>query len=205
MIREIGKLHIGPLLASLGFKHKNLVWNRRRGEFVDIITLQKAKYSTPTEQSITGNVAICVPEFREIVFKETPSFLIEGDGIFYVRFPALAANDFSGRVLDRWWNVTDETEDAVASELMSIIEEKAVPFLDSCKDFDSLEKHLRLLSGGQTKTPYFQLNNALLHWKLGNHSKCDEVLSSIKQWPEKVELVREWIMKKEKNPPLGPR
>jgi hypothetical protein len=179
----------------LGFKRKNLAWNRRRGEFVDIITLQKAKYSTPTEQSITGNVAICVPEFREIIFGEIPAFLIEADGMFTVRFGALAANDLSGRALDRWWNVSDETADAVASELADIVKEKVVPFLNSYTDFAELERLLNTLTGWQTKTPYFQLNKAMLYWKLGNHSKCDEILSSVNKWPEQVERVREWVKK----------
>jgi len=176
-----------------GFKHKNLAWNRKRGEFVDVITLQKAKYSTPTEQSITGNVAICVPEFREIIFGEVPAFLIEADGVFTIRFAALVANDLSGRVLDRWWNVSDETEAAVGSELGEIVEDKVVPFLNSCTDFAQLERIINSLTGPQAKTPYFQLNKALLYWKLGNQSKCDEVLSSLSKWPEKVEVVRKWV------------
>jgi len=197
MIREIGKNHIEPLLKPLGFKRKDVAWNRSRVEFVDVITLQKAKYSTSTEQSITGNIAICVPEFREIIIGNTPAFFIEGDGIFTIRFAALAEDDLSGRALDSWWNVTDENTGAVASELFDIVKQKAIPFLDSCSDFLAIERHLSQLTGWQTKTPYFQLNKALLYWKLGDLSKCDEVLSSVSKWPEQVKMVRERVMKRQ--------
>lgn len=197
MIREIAKNHLHPLLKPLGFKHKNLAWNRRRGEFVDVITLQKAKYSTPREQAVTGNVAVCVPEFLEIMFGKTAAFLIEADGVFTVRFSELAANDLSGRALDRWWNLTDETKDAVAPESSDFVKQKVIPFLNSCTDFAMLERHLNTITGWQAKIPYFQLNKALVYWKLGDRAKCDEVLSSpiARKWPEIVTKVREWIMK----------
>lgn len=195
MIREIGKHHLQPLLKLNGFKCKNLAWNRRRGEFVDVIALQKAKYSTAAEQSITGNVAVCVPEFHEIIFGTTPAFLLEGDGIFNVRFAALAANDLSGHSLDRWWNLTEQTQDIVAAELSDIVTQKALPFLDSCSDFAAIERHLSQMRGWQTKTPYFQLNKALVYWKLGDRSRSDQVLSTVSKWPEKVELVRKAVTK----------
>ncbi|MES2924321.1 MAG: DUF4304 domain-containing protein [Verrucomicrobiota bacterium] len=193
MISEIAKDRLDPLLKQHGFKRKNLAWNRQRGEFVDVVTLQKAKYSTATEQSITGNIAVCVPEFREIMFGETPAFLIEGDGVFTIRFAALVSNDISGRSLDRWWDLTNETQDAVASELSDIVTQKAVPFLDSCSEFSAIERHISQMKGSQTKTPYFQLNKALVYWKLGNYSKYDEVLSSVSKWTEKVQLIREFV------------
>ncbi|MBI2477427.1 MAG: DUF4304 domain-containing protein [Planctomycetia bacterium] len=197
MIREIAKNHLHPLLKPLGFKYKNLAWNRRRGEFVDVITLQKAKYSTPREQAITGNVAVCVPEFREIMFSKPVAFFIEADGVFTVRFSELAANDLSGRALDRWWKLTDETKDAVALELSDIVQLKVIPFLNSCTDFAMLEGRLNTITGRHAKIPYFQLNKALVYWKLGDRAKCDEVLSSpiASKWAEKVTMIREWIMK----------
>lgn len=193
MIGEIAKDRLDPVLKPHGFKRKNLAWNRQRGEFVDVITLQKAKYSTPTEQSITGNVAVCVPEFRKIMFGETPSVLIEADGVFTIRFAALAANDLSGLSLDRWWDLKNKTQDTVASELSDIVTQNALPFLDLFSDFSAIERHLSQMTGWQTKTPYFQLNHALVYWKLGNRAKCEEILSSINKWGEKVELVRKWV------------
>lgn len=195
MILEIARNHLHPLLKPIGFKRKSLAWNRRHDGFVDVIALQKAKYSTPAEQAMTGNVAVCVPEFLGIMFGEPPTFLNEAHGVFSFRFTEFEANDLSGRALDRWWNLTDETKDAVASEVSEIVRQKVVPFLNSCTDFAMLDRHLNAVTGSQAKFPFFQLNKALVYWKLGDRAKCDEVLSSpiASKWSEKVTLIRKWI------------
>ena len=119
--------------------------------------------------------------------------MIEAVGSFSVRFAEIKENNFSGQVLDRWWNVSNETEETVALELSGIVSESVLPFLNLHNNYNKLEKIMDNLKGWQTKTPYFQINKALLYWKLGNQTACAEVLSSISKWPDQVERVRKWV------------
>jgi hypothetical protein len=190
MIDDILKDTLAPALKRLAFKRRGLCWNRRRGAFVDVISIQKARFSTQEEEHIKGYVAVCVPEFREIIFGPSPPFFTEADGIFSFRFTELEMNDLSGRVLDTWWKIRKENSKSIACDLQRLIAHKAVPFFDSCSSFIEAERLVCCKEGGLSKTPYFQLNKALLYWKLGEDEKCNEIISSIDKWPEKVELIR---------------
>lgn len=193
MIDDIAKNLLNPPLKAQGFKRRGLCWNRKRGDFVDVIVLQKAKFSSPAEEFINGYVAVSVPEFREIIFGTSPSFFIEGDGIFSFRFGELIENEFSGKSLDQWWKLTSEVKSVVEAELYDVVIKKVVPLLDSCSSFNAIQHIVNIKTGGKTKSPYFQINKALLCWKLGEKTKCNEILDAVVQWPEKIELIRNFL------------
>jgi hypothetical protein len=137
------KLH--TVLRPHGFIKKGLVWNRSRDAFVDVIALQKAKFSTPVEQTVTMDLAICVPDFRQAIFGKTPKTFIEADGVFTTRISEIMQKDGSTRSLDRWWAITPTNVSEVGSELAVLAEKFAVQFLSSFKTFQDIEAYQQRL------------------------------------------------------------
>ena len=193
MIQRLTKEYIQPVLKPLGFKTKALFFNRSRGEFVDVITLQRAEYSTASDQKITANLGVCVPEFVNIMFDKPRSFWTEAESVVRFRLSAVLVEDYTGLVCDRWWDLNTENLEAVGAEFRELIVERALPILESFADFRAVENHLQQKRGWIAKDAFTLLNRALVNWKIGDLDKCEEILSAIKGWEEKTEIVRQWI------------
>lgn len=184
-INIIAQEYLHPILKPLGFKRKGLVWNRVRNEFVDVIKLQSSKYSNALDKIITGNVALAIPEFSKIIFNREPSFFIDADGIFNIRFGRF----YTENAFDKWWTVNENNLSEVGKEFCVLVADKAIPFLDSFNDFKKISQNLNL-QGWSLKIPYYHMCKALVFWKLGDNRQFSEELSLIYPvWKDKVEEI----------------
>ena len=195
MIRKIAKDFLTPSLKPLDFNNRGAVWNRKRGEFVDVISLQRSKGSSEFEESITVNIGLVVPEFIQAIYgKSPPSFFQEGFGVIRVRLGE--AGDVSGRAPDKWWDVTEQNLVDTANEIQSLVLNKGLPFLESFRDFETIVCHLEQLHGWQTKYPYVQICRALAYWKLRDEARSEKLLSGPASiWEEQVANVRMWMQR----------
>lgn len=193
IIQSLADEYLAPLLKSNGFKKKGITWNRQRADLIDVIDIEKLRYSDPAVPQIRGAVAICVPKFRAIMFDQSPGTFQIGDGIFHVSFAALRMRDFSGRELEPWLDLTDGVLHSAGEMLRDTIRDHAIPFLESLKSYEDLQEFLQELKGSQTKMPYYQINKSLIDFEAGDIEKCRATLDSLKVWPEIVGKVRTYI------------
>ena len=194
MIKIIAEHYLHPLLKSYGFRKRGLGWNRKKGNFVNVITLQKAKHSTSTSQEVTGNVGIFIPEFYYAVYGRNVDFVSEAECPVRVRFGEIILDNYSGETLDQWWNVNSSSVETVAEDFINLVEQKVIPFFDSIYDYFTIEKYLSQVGSWKRKMPYIQLCTALVYWKNGKLSSFNDILSSVdSNWADKIENVRKWI------------
>lgn len=192
IIRDIAKDTLTPLLKELGFKSRGLTWNRRRGEFVDVINVQRAKGSSEIEESMTVNVGIVIPEFLQVILGKTPLFFNEADCIVRARPNDIETGAYD-KSLDKWWDITQQNADQRADEIQFFVLNKAVPFLGSFEELSSVARYLDQLQGWQTKYPYIQISRALVLWRLDDIRYKEVLLGPAKAWEEQVANVRRWM------------
>ncbi|MCG8360791.1 MAG: DUF4304 domain-containing protein [Kiloniellales bacterium] len=194
MIKEL----IQPLLKSLGFKNKGLQWNRVRGEFVDVVTVQEAKHSTPERQVITLNLGVFVKPFYEAVWQKSPGgFVTEADCAVRVRLGDLVQRKPYGDALDQWWEIeaVPRGDGSAGKEIENALRDLGIPFLERFDKLDAVADHLHKVKGWQAKSPLIVIYRALAEWKTGASSTALETLSTIKgkAWEAKARLIRETI------------
>jgi hypothetical protein len=198
---EIIKQAIQPLLKLYNFKKKGLQWNRERGEFVDVITVQKASYSTLLREVFTLNLGLAVPEFRKIIWPEKQeSSLSEAECVVRVRLGDLLQGKPFGDAIDHWWelekiyNNAEQTGRQIEEALINF----GIPFLEQFDTFNAIVAHIRLVMGWQSKIPLNAIYRALAEWKSGLADTALETLANIKSkaWENKAEIIRAIIKPK---------
>ena len=141
---------------------------------------------------MTGNVGVCVPEFRRAVFGEFPSFASEADCSVRFRFGELIQGDLSGSARDQWWVLTPDSVDDVGEELARVTLSKVIPFLDSIKTIEDLLGVMLAVEGWQRRSPFFRLSLALSHGGTGDFVAASDVLRQIDSaWSEHAARVAE--------------
>jgi hypothetical protein len=195
MLDSVIKILIQPVLKSNGFKKKGLQWNRIRGEFIDVVTVQEADYSTPQAEVFTVNLGVFVPSFFEAVWRRSPCvFVTEADCVVRARLGDLIQEKPYGDACDEWWTLTDD--DVQTGELViNALIEKGLPFLSSFDSFAAVANHLREVKGWQSKNTLMIIYRALAEWKTGDTSAAIELLESVKgkAWAAKASAVSDMI------------
>ncbi len=181
-------------LRDLGFKKRQAQWNRRRGDFVDVISVQEATYSSEESVSITLNLGVFITSFFEAIWgKASTGFVTDADCTVRVRLGDLIQGRLYGDALDQWWILTDrDSIQKSGTEVASAIQKLGIPFFDSKHDYDAIATHLRGMVGGMSRNPTHFLNRGLSEWRCGNKAEAvrqlDEV--SAKAWLPKVDTLR---------------
>ena len=195
---EIVKGSIQPLLKSLGFRKKGLRWNRDRGEFMDVVTVQEAKHSTLERQVFTLNLGVFVKLFYETVWQKHPSgFMTEADCAVRVRLAHLVQGKPYGNALDQWWEIEAVApgDVLIGKEVEDALRDIGIPFLERFDKFDAIADHLHKVKGWQAKDSLIVIYRALAEWKTGATNTALKTLSMIegKAWEAKADVVREII------------
>jgi len=197
ILDEIVKLSIHPFLKSIGFKKKGLEWNRDRGDFVDVITIQASKYNTLERQTFTVNLGVFVKSFYEAVWQQSNSgFAMEADCAVRVRLGDLIQGKPYGDALDQWWEIESSSPDRlIGSEIENALRELGIPFLERFENYEFTANHLQKVEGWQAKNPLNKLYLALAEWKSGTPSIALETLGSIKgkAWEAKADVIHRLI------------
>ena len=177
-------------LKAEGFRKKNLCWNRKRCDLVDVITLQKAKYSSAEETVFTINIGIFIPEFFNIIWgKIPPAFITEANCIIRFRLYDLVQGKVYGDAKDEWFSFSGENELASFSDKLSTyIEKLLLPYLKRFDSYESVLEFVQKVEGWQTKNPLWLIQGALLRWKCGLVSDALSLLNEFeaKSWKPKV-------------------
>lgn len=189
---------IQPLLKSVGFKKKGLQWNRDRGEFVDVLTVQEAKHSTSERQVFTLNLGVLVKSFYESVWRKSLNgFATEADCAVRVRLGDLIQGKPFGDANDQWWEIEGATQSAelIGRQIEDALKGMGIPFLEQFGTFGAIADHLKRVKGWQAKNPLIVINRALAEWKTGASNDALETLATIKgkAWEGKADVVREMI------------
>lgn len=197
-LSEIIKQSIQPFLKQLGFKKKGLQWNRDRGEFVDVVTVQEAKHSTPEKLVFTVNLGVFVKPFYEAVWRKSPNgFATEADCAVRVRLGDLIQGKPYGDALDQWWQVEPSALDngEIGKEIEKALRELGIPFLERFDNFGKIADHLQKVEGWQAKNPLITLYRALAEWKTGASKNALETLAMIKgkAWEARADVVRKVV------------
>jgi hypothetical protein len=131
MSRKAVVERVNEVLAPLGFRRRNVTWNRKVGRFVDAIDLQVSK----SGDAFTLNAGVAEPELYEACW-ERPlrEFVQVPDSMVVVR-PGDLWHDG-----DAWWGLDDPS---ASDEVAAKVAKHVVPFLDRMHSFDALEKWLR--------------------------------------------------------------
>jgi hypothetical protein len=188
-----------PFLKSQGFKKKGLLWNRERGIFTDVVTLQEAKHSTPENAVFTINLGVFVNPLFEIVWsKALNGFATEADCAVRLRLGDLIQNKPYGDAHDQWWTLPDDSESValISQEIQKALEEMAIPFLEKFQDCEAIAEHLRQVKGWQAKNALFLIYRALAEWKSGSATSALKSLDAVqgKAWESKVATAREMVL-----------
>jgi hypothetical protein len=197
MLDKIVKQSIQPFLRSIGFKKKGLQWNRERGDFVDVVTIQAAKYNTSEKQAFTVNLGVFVKSFYEAVWQKSPSgFAMEADCAVRVRLGNLMQGKPYGDALDQWWKIEPSTPDgSIGEEVEKALRELGIPFLEQFGNHEMIASHLQKVEGWQAKNPLIALYLALAEWKTGAPRVALETLGTIKgkAWKPKADVIHKLI------------
>jgi Domain of unknown function (DUF4304) len=160
--------HIHSLLKPLGFRRKGSgnLWNRRVGDFVDILDIQVSQFSS----TYTINLGIVDVEVFE-VFKgtETLPFIQQPEATIRERIGDLAGGH------DKWWK-TDDLD--AAHETGRYIENYALPFFEGYRSHDAVRSWLISKKVERNSYPPQSLNLAIVENLLGNREEAKEILRS---------------------------
>lgn len=192
--RSITKVIANEFLADFmkasGFLQKGQAWNRCNGDFVDIVVLQTAKFSSEHEATVTLDFALGVPEFRKIIFGSAPKFFSEADGLFVTRISELLQGANGEAARDEWWRIPAESVKERGQEIAESLQTHLEPYFADLHTFAGVWRFQEGVRGWQTKSPHFQINRALVCLKLGDIADAEEFLVKAKSWPEQVARVR---------------
>ena len=190
---------IQPLLKPLGFKKKGLQWNRDRGDFVDVLTVQEAKHSTHEKQVFTLNLGVAVKSFHKAVWqKSLSSSVSEADCPVRLRLGDLIQGKPFGDANDQWWEIEESTQSAklIGKQIADALKDMGIPFLKRFDTFGAVADHLKKVKGWQAKNPLTLIYRALAEWKDGDGNGALDTLTAVKgkAWEAKAVAIREMII-----------
>ncbi len=195
-LEEIAKTSIHPILKACGFKKKGLQWNRNRGDYIDVITIQEAGYSDTEKTMFTINLGIFVKSFYEAVWQKAQrGFVNEADCVIRLRLSDLLQSKHYGDAKDEWIEIDIDNHQSVLEDISECLVAICMPFFDKIETPYKILEHMNLTQGGINKTPLMSIYKALANWKTGSNHKALEVLSTVKAkaWASKIKLVQDEI------------
>jgi hypothetical protein len=201
-LKDIINKSIDSVLKSNQFRRSGLKWNRVRGPFIDVVTLQIANYSDEVHNVFTLNIGVAVPAFHALIWPDMVSkFFIEADCVVRVRLGELINEKPKIDANNQWWRYDSSiqnTEQFVES-LSDAIEEYGLPFFDNFKSIDDISIHLEKLVGWQSHNPITKIYLSLCAWHTGDSEKAKKILSSLigNVWEKKAIFIRNLIINSE--------
>ncbi|MEJ2120186.1 MAG: DUF4304 domain-containing protein [Alphaproteobacteria bacterium] len=179
-LRGIVGSRVAPLLKNAGFKKARYVWNRTRGDFVDVIDLQIGRGGETGNEVFTLNAGVCVPEWVEMIWEKPLAKVVrETDCAVKGRISQIAAG-FRKDVRDEWWTIESEADAVtVGDDLITAISDSVLPFLERISSISDVHNLLSNLSNWQSGFPLNHIYIAIAKAKLGDREGADEILRSV--------------------------
>ncbi len=121
---------ITPVLERAGFLKKKSTWNRKVGEFVDILDIQSGKDGS----AVTINVGVLYPSVYEKCWEQNvPAFVEEPLSTIRTRIGFLLGD------VDVWWDL-DSAD--MKTDIVTVILEAAFPFFEKNHSLNAMEEFL---------------------------------------------------------------
>lgn len=194
MTKDIAKIVSVPLKKG-GFVKKGLTWNRNHGRLVQVVNLQRFRFSSAGKFSVTLNVGIWMEHvWKTCWFKAVPPVIKEEECFPRFRLARLLSN-FSTKRKDHWWDGSSPDDaQKVGKELAVLIEDRVLPFLEQYKT-EAEVKELVTANPSLVSQPVDKIYLAILaHW-MGEKTLCAKLLDELKDkklqaWEERANDVR---------------
>lgn len=123
------KKKIESVLTPIGFVSEGLTWNRRTDGIVQVLQLQHDS-SAKDSAAVTINLGLCDSDVWFLTWdKDRPSIFDETDCCPRFRVGFLL-NEEKLPYLDKWWSLS-VNDDGVESEIIAIIADLCVPYLNA--------------------------------------------------------------------------
>jgi hypothetical protein len=145
------------LLKPLGFERKGALFNRRRGEYVDVVCLPMNKAG----DAVTLEVGVQHDGLYEALWEAPPPrFSNEASCIVHARIGALLEGD------DLWWPIADPQSPAQA---VKAVEGPVLRFLQGHHDLAAIAAELAKVIAAR-HSPRHMLYLAILRHRRGDHA-----------------------------------
>lgn len=132
---------INACLREHGFRKAGQSFSRQSPDCWQVVSAQKSAYSSAEEKNFTINFGICPKAVLEFSGRE-----LERPPLYYTCPVRFRINRFIEDCKDKWWRVSDaDSADAAIADVTSILNSKAMPFLDALRTNDQI---IELYSSG---------------------------------------------------------
>jgi len=195
-LEEIIEYVIAPGLKREGFRKRRHSWNRKRGEFVEAITIEKSKYCGPEYDAFTMSAGIFIPWMHEAVWHKQPSFVTEVFCQVRARIGEIVGG-FERRAPDKWWTPNHRGDyRAVGDEMGQLVLSHVLPFLASFKTMEDVHSFLDGELKYVIRDAHRTINLALVKKTLGDTQGAVEALTTFINrkpggWAERAKEVLE--------------
>lgn len=163
-MRSAGKVvNLDRVLNPVGFHRQESTWNRRVGDVIEVVNVQKSKGG----DAVTVNIGVADPEVHFTLWGTAADFFSEEQCTVRSRL---------GKVLDgrdRWWPAGSHDS---YFEIAKLLEEHGLPFLSRLWTREAMIAHLINSQAAETPYPLPALTLAVLMALCGDRSRaCAEV------------------------------
>jgi hypothetical protein len=172
---------ITPALKKRCFKKSELTWNKKINEFTQVVNIQKSKHSDTELVDFTLNLGVFSEMVFEIIWdKAAPKVAKEENCLLRTRIGPVIQNDFNGTAKDQWWRIENSSDfDKLSAELVGIVENIAMPFLEKFTNINKINEFITNLKGWQSENPQHLLHLAVVAYQMGKISEAERIISEI--------------------------
>ncbi len=204
VIDQVVRAFLDAPLRVAGFTRKARVWNRPRGNLVDVVDIQTSRWNEPGNQSFTLNLGVFVPAiYRTCWQKEPPRFAKEEDCLVRRRLSeGLGEVLYGGKQKEQWWTIHDSTDiDRVGNEVAGLLVSRVIPFFDRMDSLAAIHDVLEKSAGPEAKTPLARIYLAVVKAELGDSAAAWSILNDVGStapgaWSERVSAVADELSRK---------
>lgn len=175
---------VDELLRRESFRRKGITWNRINNGSIDVVSIQPASYTTPSEYHLTINFGILFFDVWALAWGlSVPEFVKEVDCFPRARIGQLTASP-DGKRVDRWWTLHGDDRDSVkVSEIKSLIEEVGPAFFE---DRATIEKSLKLAMKDQSASYVEKFYQGVMYVISGDTSSALDLFEIVCEGPEEI-------------------
>jgi hypothetical protein len=203
VIDQVVRTFLNPPLKTSEFTRKGRVWNRSRGNLVDVVEVQPSKWNKPGDQSFTVNLGVFVPSvFWTVWHREPPRFVNEVDCIVRRRLSDGLADASESRPKERWWTIHAPIDASrVGTEVADLLQSIGIPFLDRIDSLRAVHDVLESDATSQAETPLARIYLAGVKAALGDLEGAQKALIEVSAtapdaWRQNISAVAKRLSRK---------
>jgi len=187
-INLIEKDFLKPLLKNNGFRKKKALWNRERGNIVDIIQIDQLRGSLEENERFLINVSLATPKILQTIWDEDLNdFQDDADALLRLRLNDFYDSSFSEEINRGFIDLRSDNLLNIGGEVVKVIERKVLPYFDDIIDYEALMSCFDEADNSRHKNyPLAQINYALLKHRLGYNNEANVILESLKTGKNKA-------------------